>query len=59
MSVPLFAIGPAPLALEPLVSAVASESDGVDGAITTFRVSCEITTRAGVQYLGIACDRWR
>jgi molybdopterin synthase catalytic subunit len=30
MSVPLFAIGPAPLALEPLVSAVASDSDGVD-----------------------------
>ena len=36
MSVPLFAIGPAPLALESLVSAVASESDGVDGAIVTF-----------------------
>jgi molybdopterin synthase catalytic subunit len=36
MSFPLFAIGPAPLALEPLVSAVASESDGVDGAIATF-----------------------
>jgi molybdopterin synthase catalytic subunit len=36
MSVPRFAIGPAPLALEPLVSAVASDSDGVDGAITTF-----------------------
>jgi len=44
MSVPLFAIGPAPLALEPLVSAVASQSDGVDpstgsgrcGAIATF-----------------------
>jgi len=36
MSVPLFAIGPAPLALESLVSAVASESDGVDGAIATF-----------------------
>jgi molybdopterin synthase catalytic subunit len=36
MPVPRFAIGPAPLALEPLVSAVASESDGVDGAITTF-----------------------
>ena len=36
MPVPLFAIGPAPLALEPLVSAVASESDGVDGAVVTF-----------------------
>jgi molybdopterin synthase catalytic subunit len=36
MTTPLFAIGPAPLALEPLVSAVASESDGVDGAIATF-----------------------
>ncbi len=36
MSTPLFAIGPAPLALEPLVSAVASESDGVDGAVVTF-----------------------
>ena len=33
---PLFAIGPQPLALEPLVAAVASKSDGVDGAITTF-----------------------
>jgi molybdopterin synthase catalytic subunit len=33
---PLLAIGPAPLALEPLVSAVAAESDGVDGAIVTF-----------------------
>ena len=36
MSTPLFAIGPAPLPLEPLVAAVASESDGVDDAITTF-----------------------
>jgi molybdopterin synthase catalytic subunit len=36
MSVPLFAIGPAPLALEPLVSAVAANSDGVDGAVVTF-----------------------
>ena len=36
MSVALFAIGPAPLALEPLVSATRSESDGVDGAIATF-----------------------
>jgi molybdopterin synthase catalytic subunit len=36
VTTPLFAIGPAPLALEPLVSAVASESDGVDGAIATF-----------------------
>jgi molybdopterin synthase catalytic subunit len=33
---PLLSIGPAPLALEPLVSAVAAESDGVDGAIVTF-----------------------
>jgi molybdopterin synthase catalytic subunit len=33
---PLLAIGPAPVALEPLVSAVAAESDGVDGAIVTF-----------------------
>jgi molybdopterin synthase catalytic subunit len=33
---PLLAIGPAPLALEPLVSAVAADSDGVDGAIVTF-----------------------
>jgi molybdopterin synthase catalytic subunit len=32
----VFAIGPAPLALEPLVSAVAAQSDGVDGAIVTF-----------------------
>ena len=36
MTTPLFAIGPEPLSLEPLVSAVASESDGVDGAIATF-----------------------
>ena len=40
MSVPLFAIGPAPLALEPLVSAVASQSDGASsgnaGAIAMF-----------------------
>jgi len=36
MSLPLFAIGPAPLALEPLVSAVAADSDGVDGAVVTF-----------------------
>jgi molybdopterin synthase catalytic subunit len=36
MSTPLFAIGPTPLSLESLVRAVASESDGVDGAITTF-----------------------
>jgi molybdopterin synthase catalytic subunit len=36
VTTPLFAIGPAPLALEPLVSAVASQSDGVDGAIVTF-----------------------
>jgi molybdopterin synthase catalytic subunit len=36
VTTPLFAIGPAPLALEPLVSAVTSQSDGVDGAITTF-----------------------
>ena len=36
MITPLFAIGPAPLALEPLVSAVAAQSDGVDGAIVTF-----------------------
>ena len=36
VKVPLLAIGPKPLALEPLVSAVAAESDGVDGAIVTF-----------------------
>lgn len=36
MTTPLFAIGPAPLALEPLVSAIAACSDGVDGAIVTF-----------------------
>jgi molybdopterin synthase catalytic subunit len=36
VTTPLFAIGPAPLALEPLVSAVASQSDGVDGAVATF-----------------------
>ena len=36
MTIPLFAIGPAPLALEPLVSAIAARSDGVDGAIETF-----------------------
>jgi len=36
MPAPFFAIGPAPLALEPLVSAVASESDGVGGAIAVF-----------------------
>jgi molybdopterin synthase catalytic subunit len=36
VTVPLLAIGPAPLALEPLVSAVAADSDGVDGAIVTF-----------------------
>ena len=36
MTTPLFAIGPAPLALEPLVSAIAARSDGVDGAIVTF-----------------------
>ena len=32
----MLAIGPAPLALEPLVSAVTADSDGVDGAIVTF-----------------------
>src|SRR5215831_7805890 len=31
-----FAIGAAPLALEPLVSAIADHSDGIDGAIVTF-----------------------
>lgn len=36
MSPPLFAIGPGPLELEPLVSAIARESDGVDGAAVTF-----------------------
>jgi len=36
VTTPVFAIGPAPLALEPLVSAVAAQSDGVDGAIVTF-----------------------
>lgn len=38
MSVPLLAIGAAPLALEPLVAAVADRGDrtGSDGAITTF-----------------------
>lgn len=35
-NVPLLAIGAAPLALEPLVSAVAAESDGMDGAVVTF-----------------------
>jgi len=34
--VPLLAVSSAPLALEPLVSAVATDSDGVDGAIVTF-----------------------
>jgi molybdopterin synthase catalytic subunit len=36
MTVPLLAIGPAALALEPLVSAVGEESDGRDGAVVTF-----------------------
>jgi len=36
VTTPLFAIGPAPLALEPLVSAIAADSDGVDGAVVTF-----------------------
>ena len=36
MTVPLFAIGPMPLALEALVSAIAADSDGVDGAVVTF-----------------------
>lgn len=36
MTTPLFAIGPAPLALDPLVSAIAACSDGVDGAFVTF-----------------------
>ena len=40
MTTPLFAIGPAPLSLEPLVSAVASQSDGASsgnaGAIAMF-----------------------
>jgi molybdopterin synthase catalytic subunit len=36
VTTPLFVIGPAPLALEPLVSAIADCSDGVDGAIVTF-----------------------
>jgi molybdopterin synthase catalytic subunit len=36
VNVPLLAIGPDALALEPLVSAVAAQSDGVDGAIVTF-----------------------
>jgi molybdopterin synthase catalytic subunit len=34
--VPLLSVGPAPLALDALVSAVAADSDGVDGAIVTF-----------------------
>src|SRR5436190_5562562 len=36
VTVPLLAIGPAVLALEALVSAVAEESDGRDGAVVTF-----------------------
>src|SRR5436305_1572969 len=36
MPLPLFAIGPAPLALEGLVAAVAADSDGVDGAVAAF-----------------------
>jgi molybdopterin synthase catalytic subunit len=36
VNTPLLAIGPAPLALEALVSTVAADSDGVDGAIVTF-----------------------
>jgi molybdopterin synthase catalytic subunit len=36
VKVPLLAIGPAVLALEPLVSAVAEESNGQDGAVVTF-----------------------
>jgi molybdopterin synthase catalytic subunit len=36
VTTPLFAIGPAPLALEPLVSAITACSDGIDGAIVTF-----------------------
>ena len=36
MTTALFAIGPSPLALEPLVSALAADSDGVDGAVVTF-----------------------
>jgi len=36
VTVPLLAIGPAVLALEPLVSAIAEESDGRDGAVVTF-----------------------
>jgi molybdopterin synthase catalytic subunit len=36
MRVPLLSIGPEPLALEPLVAAVAGESDGRDGAVVTF-----------------------
>jgi molybdopterin synthase catalytic subunit len=36
VTVPLLAIGPAPLSIEPLVSAVSRESGGTDGAIVTF-----------------------
>lgn len=38
MSVPLLAIGPAPLALEPLLAAVTDRGDasGTDGAVATF-----------------------
>jgi molybdopterin synthase catalytic subunit len=36
VNVPLLAVGPEPLALEPLVAAVARESDGRDGAVVTF-----------------------
>jgi molybdopterin synthase catalytic subunit len=36
MSLPLLAIGPAPLALEPLISAVGADSNGRDGAVVTF-----------------------
>jgi molybdopterin synthase catalytic subunit len=36
VTTPLFGIGAAPLALEPLVSAIAARSDGIDGAIVTF-----------------------
>ena len=36
VTVPLLAIGPAPLALEPLVSAVAADRTAGDGAVVTF-----------------------
>ena len=47
-NVPLLAVGPEPLALEPLVSAVAADSDGIDPSTSSGRSGAIVT------FLGLA-----